>query len=85
MKNILGAVAVMHIKIKNRDAIKLVRLKRVNSADGNVIENAKSHRLIVGGVMAARPHRAKRIANLARHHHIDTLHDRARSALGGDE
>ena len=42
-KYIFGAIAVMHIKIKNGDAIKLVHFKRVNSADGDVIENTKSH------------------------------------------
>ena len=85
MENIFRTVAVMHIEVKNRHAIQPVRIQRVDRADGDVIEYAESHRAIDGGMVPTWPHRTERIRDLACHHHVHALHDRAGGTLRGDQ
>ena len=42
-KNILGAVAVMHVEIDDRGALETVHRERVRDADGDVVEQAEAH------------------------------------------
>ena len=48
--NGLGAVAVVRVEIPDRDAFRAA-VQRVERGHRDVIEEAKTHRLIAGGVM----------------------------------
>ena len=52
------AVAVMRVKIPNRDAFGAI-FKRIKRSDGDVAEITKTHRAIARGVMTGRPHQAE--------------------------
>ena len=80
----LGAVAVMDVEIDDRHAFEAVR-QRVRGADGDVVEQAESHRAVALGVVSGRTHRAERVAAFARQHEIGRQHDRARRVPRGVE
>ncbi len=75
----LRAVAVMHVPIDDKHAIQIQLVERLPCADGDVVEQAKSHRAARQGMMARRAHQAKGLAILARH---DTLYRVAHGAGG---
>ena len=58
-ENILGAVAVVHVEIHNRNALDPA-CQRVRRADGDMVEQAETHRRVARRVMAGRAHRAER-------------------------
>ena len=43
VERVLGAVAVMHVEVEDRDALEAVRLDRVHRADRHVVEDAEAH------------------------------------------
>jgi hypothetical protein len=69
-EGILRAVAVVHVEIEDGNALEPVDRAGVQRADGDVVEQAKSHGPAALGVVAGGPHRAKGIAALARRHRI---------------
>ena len=83
VKNVLRAVAVMHVEIRDRDAPQAVLRQRVRRADRDVIEDAEAHRARALGMVAGRADVAKGVLGLARHHQIDAQHHRARRAQCG--
>ena len=56
--NGFGAVAVMRVEIPDGDALGAAG-QCVERGHGDVIEKAKTHRLVAGGVMPRRTHQAK--------------------------
>ena len=78
MKDILRAVAVMHIEIEYRDALQAVLLQRVSRPHRDVVEDAEPHRLPAFRVMSGRADTAKGILDLARHHQIHRHDHRSR-------
>ena len=46
VERVLGAVAVVHVEIEDRDALEAVRFERVHRADGDVVEDAEAHRAL---------------------------------------
>src|SRR5262245_52409654 len=55
----LGPVAVVRVKIPNRDALGGV-FQKIKSGDGDAVEVTKSHRSIPGGMMSRRSHETER-------------------------
>ena len=54
----LRAVAVMHVEIENRDALGAGG-RGFERGDGDVVQVAKAHCPVAGGMMAGRPHQAE--------------------------
>ena len=82
-QDVLGAIAVVHIKVHHRHAVQVVALQRVFGSHRHVIEKAKTHRLAAGGMVARGAHRAKGVFQLAGHHGIGGGQGGARSAQRG--
>ena len=68
--NVLGPVAVVHIKVDDGHALQPVVLQRVFGCQRHVVDQAKTHRPVVAGVVPRRAHRAKRVFCLALYHRI---------------
>ncbi len=82
-EDILGAVAVMDVEIDDGGAPDPVFALGVARGNGDVVEEAKAHRLVDLGMMAGRPHRHERVVVGAGHHRVggrdraaDAAHDR---------
>ena len=58
---VFGAIAVMHIKINHRHTFEAVALQRMPRGNSDLVENAKTHRTVMAGVMAGWTHGAKSI------------------------
>ncbi len=69
-EDVLGAVAVMHVEVDDGDPRRAVRLERVRRADGDVVEEAETHRPVALRMMPGRPHRAECAAAVAAHHEV---------------
>ncbi len=54
VKDVLGSGSVMDVPIDDEHAVKLLRGAGVGGGDGNVVEEAKAHRLIGQGVVPGR-------------------------------
>ena len=75
----LGAVAVVDVEVGDRHPLQAVHGQRLGRAHGQVVEQAKPHRLIAGGMVARRTHCAERSLALPADHRID----RRRHGAGG--
>ena len=53
-----GAVAMMHVEIKNGDTL-CARGRRFKHGDGDVVQIAEAHGMFLRGVMAGRAHEAE--------------------------
>ena len=69
-KYLFGAVAVMDVKIDDRDARQTPRLECVSCGDGDIVEEAETHCLPALGMMAGRADRAKGVVRFAAHHQV---------------
>ena len=67
----LGAVAMVDIPIDDQDPMQAVLVSRIVCGDGNISEEAESHRAIANGVVPGRPHRAEAARMNARYRQID--------------
>jgi hypothetical protein len=74
-KNILGAVAVVNVKIDNGDALEPVLAQGMGGTDGDIIKDAKSHCAIALGVMPGRANAAKGGIYVSRHHQIYAVYN----------
>ena len=79
-EDVLGAVAVVHVEVDDRDALEAVRLERVHRRDGDVVEDAEAHRPRARRVMPRRAHAAERALRLAAGDEIGGEHRRAGGA-----
>ena len=77
-KDVLCAVAVMHVEIHHGDSPESVNGAGMQRANRNIVEQAKPHRLRPLRVMSRRPHGAEGTPKLATHHAVDSSDDRAR-------
>ena len=66
LEDLLGAVAVVHVEIDDRDSVQTVRFDRVTRCDRDVVEDAEAHRARTAGVMARRANAAKSRLGLIR-------------------
>jgi hypothetical protein len=83
VKNILGAVTVMHIPIRNEHFSESMLALRIAGRDGNVIKNAEAHALVGTSMVPRRPHNAKGVLNRAAlnralDHRVNGVQDAAR-------
>src|ERR1051325_9092042 len=86
VKDPLRAVAVMNVPIDDRDSLDLrIVLLRVTCSNGDVIEQAETHRAFFGRMMSRWTYRHERVADLALHDQIDRLARRARRVSRGIE
>ncbi len=79
----LGAVTVMDVEIHDGDALQPMPVARMGGGHGDVVEQAKSHRHLCGGVVTGRTHGAEGGAGLVLHHRIDGGDTGAGGAQGG--
>jgi len=79
----LGAVAVVHVPVHDRDATQAAHPLGMARADRHVVEKAETHGAVAERVMARRPHSTERVAYGAIKHPVDCGDDRARRELGG--
>ena len=54
--DVLGSVAMVHIKIHNRDAFESMALQRITRRNRHVVQKAEAHGFVTAGVVARRPH-----------------------------
>ena len=73
-KDILGAIAVVHIEVGHHHPLEAVLLERVGRAHRDVVEKAEPHGPPALGVMPGRPHAAEGVARLASQHQIGRVH-----------
>ncbi len=71
----LGAVAVMHVEVGDRDPLQAMHGQRMSSGHRDVVEQAEAHRPLARGVMAGWTHRAERAPCATAEHRIDRGHD----------
>ena len=76
-KNILGAIAVVHIEVGHHHPLEPVLLERVGRAHRHVVEEAEPHGPAALGVMPGRPHAAEGVAHLALQNQIGRVHNGA--------
>ncbi len=74
VKDVLGAVAVMHIEIRDRHPAQAMRCQRMRRSDGNVVEDTEAHRPRPFGMVTGRTDVAKGVLHLASHHQIHAHH-----------
>ncbi len=84
-KNVLRAVAVMHVPIDHQHAIELQFVQRRAGRHRHIAEQAKAHRAGGQGMMSRRPDQAKRPAVFAPHHASDCVGRGAGCQLGRDK
>ena len=76
LKNVLRAIAVVHVKIHDGDALQTVLIQGMRRAHGHIIEYAKARCALALGVMTGWSHIAKSIIHLAGHQQIHRRHHR---------
>jgi hypothetical protein len=74
VERLLGAVAVMHVEVEDRNALEAVGFERMHGSDRDVVEDAEAHRPSRRRMVPGRAHRAEGVARLARHHHVRRAH-----------
>ena len=79
-KNILGAVAVMDIEVRDGHALQSIMFQRMRCSDRHVIEETETHGTTAFGVVPGRTHAAKRGLRLAFHDHVGCQHRGTRRA-----
>ncbi len=80
IKNILRAVAVMHVPIGDQHALDTMFLLCVASRDGHRVEQTEAHTANGSSMMAGRPWDAECVARLAAHYGIHRVEGTARGA-----
>src|SRR3954467_13163787 len=83
VKNILRAIAVMDVPIRNQNFADAVLLLRIAGANCDVVEKTKSHPARWTGMMPRWTHRAKGVAHRASNHGIDRGQNSARGQQRG--
>jgi hypothetical protein len=68
--DVLGAVAVVHVKVDDRDPLEAMALQRVLRRDGDVVDEAEAHRLVSRGVVTRWSHGTEGVDHLPRHHRV---------------
>ena len=76
--DVLGAVAVVDVKVDDGHALQAVALQRVLGGNGHVAQKAKTHGLLARGVVAGRAGGAKGVGNLALQHGVGGVDGRTR-------
>src|SRR5688500_13485474 len=71
---------MMYIEIDDRDSFEAECFRRMPRADGNAVEDAKSHRSGFACMVARWTHRAKRIGDFTAGYAIGRINHRARCA-----
>ena len=74
-KDLLGAVAVMHVEVDHGCPLEPMR-ERMRHADGDAVEQAEAHGATAFGVVSGWPHGAERGTGFAAQHEIGPEHDR---------
>ena len=81
-KNILRAVAVVHVEIQNCHAFQAVFGNQVHGGHGHIVDKAKSRRFVGMRVVAGRTDGAKGVFGLFAHHHVHGFHGGAGGFAG---
>ena len=82
-KDVFSTVSVMHVKVNHRHAFEAMALQRITRSNGNVVEKAKTHGLVVAGMMTGWPHSAKGVFNLSGHDAVSRRKHRTRRSQCG--
>ena len=73
----------MHVEVGDRQPLQSVRGERMGGSHRDVVEQAETHRLVAGGMVAGRTHRTERTSCGAAEHRVDCRHDGSGRAQGG--
>jgi len=84
-ENVLGAVAVVHVKVDDSDLVQSVLRQRVRGSGGDVVEQAKAHGLAPLRVVAGRSDAAEGIVRSTAHQQVDRVDGGARGAIRGTQ
>jgi len=68
--DVLGAIAMVHIEVDDRDTLQSMRCQCMACRDGDVVEEAKAHCRAVRRMVTRWAHRTEGIAHLACHHRV---------------
>ena len=84
--DVFGAVAVVHVKVDDGDALQAVTRHGVLGGNRHVVEEAETHGLVAAGMVAGRAHGAEGVFQFSGQHGIDRLDGctgcQQRSAVG---
>ena len=80
LKSYFATIAMMHIKINKRNALKSIVGQSIFGSNSNIIKQTKPHRPIRLSVVPWRPYRTKNIIDSPGHHGINRCNPRTRSA-----
>ena len=72
----------MNVEIDHCDPAKTMVALGPRGAEDHIVEQAKPHRPARVGMVAGRPHGAKRVVSLTRHDRVNRRHQRARGSQG---
>jgi len=78
VKGILGAVAVVHVKIHNENTLQASLGQGVVSGDGHVVEQAEAHPPAGQGVVARRTHQSEPVVHRTVQYRLDQVHESPR-------
>ena len=82
-KNFFDAVTTMHIKINQRNPLQAIGGHGMHCAHRQMVNQAKTARLVAFGMMTGRSHRTKRIPSTAVHHFVHRAYYRTGSQPSG--
>ena len=85
LKDVLGAVAVVDIKVDDRDPFQAMFSHGMGGTDGDVVEEAKAHGTFALGMVPGRTHAAEGGMVLVAHHQVDAHHRGPGGTQGGGE
>ena len=68
--DVLGAIAVVDVKVHNRHPFQAMALQRIFGGNGHIVEKAKAHGLVTAGVVPRWAHGTKSVFELACQHGV---------------
>ena len=71
--DVLGAVAVVHVKVHNRHPFEAMALQSIFGGDGHVVKKAKSHGLVSASVVTRWAHGTKGVLKLSGQHGVCSI------------
>ena len=76
----LGAIAMVHIKVNDSDAVKAIGIQSVTSANDHVVEKAEPHGFVSFRMVPGGTHATKHIFGLALHDQVHPFNSCPRGA-----
>jgi len=74
LDDVFRAIAMVHIEVDDRDALQAPGIERMAGGNGNIVEEAETHRACMLGMVAGRTHRTEGGRHFLLHHQVGGQH-----------